>query len=289
MNKLKLTQKGQTTLLCLLIANICSSQTTAIEGHESSPIQNFRKEKKINKTTMSIEIISSILPKAKITRKEGKYKLQSYLQSSYDLGLNFIYEANKSTSISTGIHFVVGKWNFFKNFPPQDLLPYITDGKKMLESKGLWGAFRFPFLFEKKIDSKKNSSLILKTGINIRYSGLMLDLGIGGGGYYDQNGQMISIFSGDFSGDNNYKPWITFLVGGGKVFSLKNKNILSICLQADISGTYFYIGTYEITIPNQPVSTGTYKINGTSLGLSVQYIFAGENKRIIRSYEKKGF
>lgn len=288
MNKFKHTQKGLSTLLCLLLANICLCQTFSFTDEYNNSLQQFYKEKKSKKTFMGIEITSSVLPKAKIMKIEGKYKLQSHLQSSYDLGLNFLYKISEKTSISTGIHFVVGKWNFFADLPNQDLTPYISDGRKIIENKELWGAFRIPFLLEKKINSKKWNSMLIRAGINLRYSGLMIDEGIEAS-IIDANGGKIDFFNSKFSGNNKYKPWLTFLAGGGKIFSLKNKNFLFICLQADISGTYFYTGTYEITIPNQPIATGTYKINGTSLGLSVQYIFTGYNKRLVKSYQKKGF
>jgi hypothetical protein len=287
MNKFNKTQKGLQTLLCLLLTNICFSQTAYIGDNGFSSIQNSSKEKNRKKSTMAIEISSYILPKARIIKTSGNYKLQSRLQSAYDIGVNFIYTASERTAISYGIHYIVGKRNFDLNVPSEDVRQFNSDGRSLLDDKELWGAFRFPILIEKKIDSKKWGEMLIKAGLSIRYSGLMTDLRIAGGGYYDQNNQLISIFSGDFSGDNNYKPWLTFIAGGGKIFSLKNKNILAVCLQADISGTYFYTGTYEITIPNQPIATGTYKISGTSLGLSVQYIFTGENKRLIRMYEKE--
>jgi hypothetical protein len=289
MNKFKKTQKGWLALLCLLIANICFSQTAAIEGNGLSPIQNYSKEKNLNKTNIAIEVSSYILPKAKIIKISGNYKLQSRLQSAYDIGVNFICTSSKRTAISYGIHFIVGKRNFDLNVPSEDVRQFNADGRSLLDDKELWGAFRFPVLIERRLDSKKWGEMLIKAGLSIRYSGLMTDLRIAGGGYYDQNNQLISIFSGDFSGDNNYKPWLTFLIGGGKAFALRNKNILSICLQADISGTYFYTGNYEITIPNQPIATGIYKINGSSLGLSVQYIFTGYNKQLIKSYQKKAF
>jgi hypothetical protein len=289
MNKFKITQKGLIVLLCLLIANFCKGQQAAIENNNKAQIPDFRKKEKKKKTAMGIEISSAVLPKAKIIRASGNYKLQSRLQSSYDIGINFIRSISTNTSLSAGIHFVVGKRNFYLNVPDNDVSQFRVDGLLIVEDKELWGAFRFPILIERKLDSKKWGKVLIKGGLSIRYSGLMPDLRIAGGGVYGPNNQLISIFSGDFSGNNNYKPWITFIVGGGKVFSLKNKNILSLCIQADISGTYFYSGNYEITIPNQPISTGIYKVNGTSLGLSVQYVFTGENKRIVRSYQKKGF
>jgi hypothetical protein len=67
---------------------------------------------------------------------------------------------------------------------------------------------------------------------------------------------------------------------------LDNYNILSVGVQTDISPTYFLKGNYAITIPGKPVTSGTYKISGTSLGISLAYIFTGTNKRLVRQYEK---
>lgn len=290
-NSILKSQKGIFTFLALFSIELGWSQGIISSNNVSNEsFVGAVSRKSIKRGNIGFELTLSILPKAKIKSYEGSYKLKSHLQSSYDIGLNYLYNVKRGVTISTGLHFVVGKANFFLDVPTQDLIRYnILDGRKIIESKELWGAFRIPLVIEKKINIKRKNQTLLRAGLNLRYSGLMTDLVISGGGILDSNNQVISLFSGFFAGKNNYKPWISFLVGAGKVFSLKNKNDISICLQADISGTFFYTGTYEITIPNQPITSGTYKVNGTSLGLSVQYIFTGYNKQLLRSYQKKAF
>jgi hypothetical protein len=75
------------------------------------------------------------------------------LQSSYDLGINYIHYLNKSLSISTGLHFIVGKRNFFADIPSEDINNW--DGRNIIEDKELWGSIRIPLLIEKKLPGKK--------------------------------------------------------------------------------------------------------------------------------------
>ena len=95
----------------------------------------------------------------------------------------------------------------------------------------------------------------------------------------DSNNRPHDVFNAEITATNNGKPWITFLGGFSKSILLDNKNVLAIGVQADISTTNFLKSNYEITIPSKPVTSGTYKISGSSVGLSVQYIFTGTNKR----------
>src|SRR5215204_12004 len=249
--------------LCLHLTKICFCQTV-----DTKSISDGQNETRQN--NFGVEVIASILPPAKITMQQGKYILKSHLQSSYDLGINYLRYLNKSLSISTGLHFIVGKRNFFINIPSSDLTNSNPSGL-LIEQKELWGSLRIPLLLEKKISNKRNPFSI-KTGLNFRYSGLMSDesfVGI----RYDSNNRPTEVFNAEISARNNGKPWITFLGGLSKSILLNNKNVLSIGVQADISTTYFLEGNYEITIPNKPVTSGTYKISGSSVGLSFQYIF----------------
>jgi hypothetical protein len=257
---------------------------TTLTFCQSASSEVFRTNEVLKKNNLGIEIIASVLPNAKITKEEGKYELKSRLQSSYDLGINYLHSLNKSLLISTGLHFIIGKRNFFANIPSRDINNW--DGRNIIEDKDLWGSFRIPLLIEKKLNYKKTSVISVKTGFNFRYSGLMQDESIGGA-IIDSNNQVIDIFNAELLRRNNGKPWVTFLTGMSKSIILNNKNILSVGLQADVSTTYFLKGNYEITIPNQPITRGTYKINGTSLGLSVQYIFTGGNKQIIKPTKNK--
>jgi hypothetical protein len=239
---------------------------------QTSPTQNFsiNDPLKFKKSNFSIEAVVSILPKAKITwNEDSKY----HLQSSYDLGINYIRYLNQYLSISTGLHFIVGKRNFFADIPSEDINNW--DGRNIIEDKELWGSLRVPLLIEKKFPDKNLNWISIKAGINLRYSGLMSD---------ESNEQIlvyppaVRIFNAEITARNDGKPWITFLGGLSKSFLLNNKNVLSLGVQADLSPTYFLEGNYEITIPNKPVTSGTYKISGSSVGLSIQYIFTGTNK-----------
>jgi hypothetical protein len=130
--------------------------------------------------------------------------------------------------------------------------------------------------------SQKLGLISAHAGINLRYSGLNSDLAVGGGGIITSNNQIIEIFNSDFSLNNQNKPWVAFLLGIHKWVNLKNYNTLALGLQADISATNFLKGNYQITVPNKPVTTGSYSISGSSIGLSVEYVFTGHNKRYVK-------
>lgn len=278
--------KGFLTFLSFYITATAFCQFTSEFKNDSFNVPGvFKKEKAFKKNNFGIEITASILPKAKITSEEGKYILKSHLQSSYDLGINYLRYINKNFSISTGFHFVVGKRNFFLHIPSEDING--RDGRYYIEEKELWGSFRIPLLLERNLYTREKNQLSIKAGINFRYSGMMPDEGYGVT-VIDSNNQRTDVFNAEISARNNGKPWITFLAGASKSFLLDNKNILSLTLQADISPTYFLKSNYEITIPNQPVTSGTYKINGSSVGLSVQYIFTGANKQIVKPKKVNG-
>jgi len=263
--------------LGLLLPKICFCQTV-----DTKSISDAQYETKQN--NFGVEAIASILPPAKITREEGNYVLKSHLQSSYDLGINYLHHLKNDLIFSTGFHVIIGKRNFFINIPSSDLANSNPYGL-LIEQKELWGSLRIPFLIEKKISNKRNPFSI-RTGLNFRYSGMNSDesfVGI----RFDSNNRPTEVFNAEISARNNGKPWITFLAAVSKSIQLDNNNILAISLQADISKTYFLKSNYEITIPNQPYTKGTYKINGSSLGLSVQYIFTGSNKQIVKPKKVK--
>lgn len=262
------------------------SQTNSLVNY-SSPIPNKNNQSIPKKGNFSFEISASVLPKARITRDSGNYNLQSRLQSAFDGGINYIYNVNRTLSISAGFHVIIGKWNYFSYIPPEDLKDfYNLTEPYLIEDKDIWGAIRIPFWIEKKLNTKTNNPFSVKMGLSLRYSGFMTDEDFGWL-ISHPNGQVVEIFSARYQAKNDYKPWVTFLSGISKNFTLSNQNILSLGLVLDISNSYFFNADYTFKIPNQPITSGTYKINGSSLGLSVQYIFTGTNKRLIKEYEKK--
>ena len=269
-------------VLCVFLTKVslCQLPPENLSGNTSRSINS---ELVMKRSKFGIEVTTSIVPKAKITREAGNYRLRSRFQSAYDAGINYIYDINKSLSFSSGFHVIIGIRNFFANIPDNDI-PRFPSNPPVIEDKDLWSAVRLPLLVEKKINIKKLKTFSLKMGLNIQYSGFMQDESIDG--LVIDSNRIINIFNAELSARNNNNPWITFLAGASKPFVLDNKNILSVGLQANISTTYFYKGSYIITIPNHPNTLGTYKISGTALGLSVQYIFTGTNKRLVRNYQR---
>src|SRR5436190_18850551 len=156
------------SLFCLglLLSKTCFCQTV-----DTKSISNSQYETKQN--NFGVEVIASILPPAKITRDSGSYELHSNLQSSYDIGVNYLHHLKNDLIFSTGFHFVIGKRNFFANIPSEDINNW--DGRNIIEDKELWGSFRIPFLFEKKLNPKERSPFYIKAGFTLRYSGLMSD------------------------------------------------------------------------------------------------------------------
>ena len=103
----------------------------------------------------------------------------------------------------------------------------------------------------------------------------------------DTNQQRIDVFSMDLNSNNYKKPWISYNLGGGYSWILKNYNTLRAGLLTNISFTQFVKGTYQVNIPGKPLTEGAYGVTGSYIGLSVSYGFTGTNKRWIREYEKK--
>src|ERR1043165_596681 len=88
------------------------------------------------KNNFGVEVVAAILPKAKIKRQSGNYTLHSHIQSSYDVGANYLHQFNNNSIFLTGLHLVVGKRNFFANIPSADINNWT--GRNIIESKELW-------------------------------------------------------------------------------------------------------------------------------------------------------
>jgi hypothetical protein len=270
---------GISVLLLVVIAKCSAGQVNSI-----GDVMN---KGKLDRSDFSFNLSLSVLPPAKITRDQGNYRLQSKLQSAYELGFNYIFNANKTLAFKTGVTAVLGRWNFYSKIPDEDLPGYSSaTGAPLIWSKDVWGAVKLPLIFEQKFKTNRLGSMAVNAGLSLRYSGFNSDVGIGGA-LLDSNFQTIYVFDSDFSMNNKNKLWTTFLIGISKLVQLKNYNVLSLSLQADISGTNFLTGNYQITIPGQPVTSGTYSINGSSIGISVAYTFTGTNRRLVRKYVKQ--
>jgi hypothetical protein len=231
---------------------------------------------------VSIFLSSSVLPKANIHTKEGDYHLNSKLSSNFGVGINYTIRNGATLAFQSGIHFNVLVNNYYLLIPDSDLGGYIsTNGFPQIDINDAYARLTLPVRIIH--DLYKNDRYVwnVNGGINIHYNGFLVDRGISVS-LADSNYQYTRIFSSEFDGANKGKPWLSYVLSSSVAFNLKNKDQIRVLLIADLSTTNFLKGEYQITIPNKPVTLGTYSITGSSLGLSVEYVFTGYNRRYAR-------
>ena len=282
--------KAFLTICILLTTNLVLSQPSKSgRGVNYDSASRFFSEI-FKKNNLSIEVQTFVLPKANIHTQEGNYYLNSKLMPSFGIGLNYVINQNGAWSICTGIHFRLIESNLYKSIPNNDLmsagLPPYDNRPPLIYDKNAFTKILIPIIVLRRFGFNKSSFWDIQSGININYSGLSGDLGIEIS-VSDTNNRQVPIFNAEFKSNNSQKPWVSFILGISKNLILKNKNFVTITFLGEMSRTNFLKADYEITIPNQPLSRGTYKVTGSGLGLSVAYTFTGYNKRAVKKYERE--
>lgn len=250
--------------------------------------QDSIRTRKVAYNSFSICLDGSFLPKADIRTKEGTYNLNSKLNSNYGIGVNYTIRKRTPLAISSGLHMNVLLSNFHLHIPDQDLNGYISsNGFPQIEITEAY--LRLALSFRVIHDFRKDDRNILSinAGANLNYTGFFVDRSIGVF-LADTNYQFTKIFSGDFKSNNRGKPWLSYVLGASKVFNLTNSDKLKIQLFGELSTTPFLNGDYQITVPNKPITIGMYSITGSCMGLSVEYVFTGYNRRFVKQLIKKG-
>lgn len=276
-------------ILLVFFTQITTAQNqNKVTDNIDSNKNNFKEV--FQKNNISIQIKGSVLPRANFNTREGNYSLYSRPHSSFSAGVNYIINIDEAWSLYAGLHFNLTKSNYFGNIPPADLtgsgVRISEDSPPLIYDKEVYTRLFVPVMVKRRFRFSESGFWDIRAGINLNYSGFSNDVGIGMS-VGDTNNQQINIFYADFKSNNNLKPWISFSLGASKNFLLKNKNLISVELFCELSNTDFLKADYEITIPNKPVTKGTYSVTGSCLGLSVEYTFTGVNKRLVRSYQQK--
>ena len=246
-----------------------------------------RLQPELEHNKFSVVLTGSLLPKASIKTTEGNYHLQSKLQSSFSVGINYDFKLTSTWSLQTGLGLTLTKRNFFLHIPDSDLRGFLsTEGAPQIEDKEVIPILVLPILVKRRCFSNSKGFWEVGAGINLNYSGF-LDDEIITSAIADTNYQLTNIFYGEFSSNNNGKPWITMQLTTSKTIFLRNYNLLSIGLFLELSNTDFITGAYQITVPKKPITKGTYSVTGSSLGLALRYTFTGANKRIVKEHQHR--
>lgn len=218
-------------------------------------------------------IQTALLPGGSINTTAGKYNLKSKPQLSF-FGA-FIYKLNLDYkwSVDYGIGLNVISTNYRLHIPAEDLPGYPSpDGAPQIEIKEAYFKTSLSALLSYNFLFGKQSFWSMQLGAKLSYSGFSIDERVGVE-IADSNRRLTKIFQGDFTSNNNKKPWISYVGGLSKTVKLKNEGLFSIGLLAELSTTKFIRGKYQITVPNKPVGEGQYSVNGSCVGISFQYLF----------------
>jgi hypothetical protein len=235
---------------------------------------------------LSLYLKIGVSPDAYINQIEGQYRLESKPNISYSCGFNYIINLNPKFSLYSGISFYGTKLNFKVFIPASDIptIPRAFPNTPIVDYTEAYFHVSVPFLCERRLIVDQKSFWSVKGGLKLNYSGFNLD-GKTGVSIQNSNGQQEGIYSSDFEYTNGHLPWINFSALASRNLVLSNKNILGIEIGIEAGKNGYVRGDYVITIPNKPVSTGIYKINGFSAGLTISYTFTGANRRLAKQYQ----
>ncbi len=228
-----------------------------------------------------------ISQKAKAVRQSGAYSLGAANSSGIEAGGNYFINFNDNYSLIMGAHVGFSARNFKLFILKSDFNPNLENDisyrGRLTKDYALY--LSAPVWIERRWIKKNNTSWNVDAGINVRFALEEVFY------FYDYraldvNGQYNPVLNLEGSVGNNIKPWINYNIGGGYSMFLSNYNFLRINLLANFSATKIVDFNYTIDVSGKPQSTGTYSSNLSYMGLSINYILTGTNKRLLKLYEK---
>ena len=220
----------------------------------------------------SLQFIYGRSQKAIIHPDPRIYNISTKSHECLEGGIGYHYSINKRYSIQMGIRAGGIMRDISYNIPGSTFNPplsYNVSSTKPGDKSGV-PYFRAPFFIERRFFKQPGVFWNAQVGFSVVYSFLN---GEGfGATIVEPNNRRIHYFNGEFTPNNNQKPWLNYHIGGGLNLILKNKDIFRINLLSEISFTQFYRGYYSFTIPGQPIVTFDYGITGTYIALEASYI-----------------
>ena len=225
--------------------------------------------------------------KAKTIRQSGPFALGAAHDLGIEAGGNYFINFSNNYTLITGAHVGFSGRNFKLFISKGDFTPNLQDNINFMgrPTKDYAIYLSVPMWIERRWPGNKNNTWNVDAGINLRFEpdDAFYFYDFGG---IDINGQYNQVLKMDGEVGNNLKPWLNYNISGGYSMFLSNYNFLRINLLANFSATKIVNFNYTIDVTGKPQSTGTYSSNLSYIGLSINYILTGTNKRLVKLYER---
>lgn len=234
----------------------------------------------------SFEYSKLVAPKANISKQTGNYPISSSSVPGSKLGLLYHINFNSQYSLNIGAEAIIEGTNFILTFYKNDFSPplnqdYFFTGKQTRAGNLL---IRVPLIVEKRFWYAEKNFISIEAGIGINYS-TGSDLDSRGYIVENSNDSVFQVAKINVDANNNAKPWISYLLSVAHSWRLKNNNYLQLGFGSNLSFTKYLNGTYSITIPDKPLTSGSYSSTGTYNALFLRYTLTNGNYHLRRQYE----
>lgn len=234
-----------------------------------------------------VNLLSGVTQKASFNRTEGSNSAKSTIQPYWEVGADRHYRLTNTLSYLIGLHITVSGRNTIFDVPIKKINPNdYNEPLPPFKDNQVDAGLALPILIEKAWHIHPYNNIYIQGGIQLHYS-LGSDVDGSGVNVQDSNGNNVEVFSIDLNANNQRKPWLTYSLGSGYEWMLKNYNLFKIGIVANLSFTHFVKGNYQIDIPGDPLTQGTYHVTGSYIGIAASYGFTGLNKKMVHTYENE--
>lgn len=265
-------------IILLSFASTCLAQTKHVDAKDI-----------FSNNHLSFKIAPSIFNKATITGAQNPNAVKGKFSFGGEAGIDYYKNFNCKNSLIVGLNFGIAAREFAYEIPLVDLRnPPInsttTRGDDYIALSPLFYA-AIPIIYEHRW-FKEKSGIFLQIGCNVKFP-LYFVSETTSLRTFPSNGISYKILSISEESKNAFKPNIFISLGFGKIFSLKNNNLLKVNLNTQINTGNLIKANYQFTLPTQTIQNGVYNTNGSLMGLSFSYVLTNSNKNFIQKILQK--
>lgn len=238
---------------------------------------------------ISFSLIPGRVQRAETIPESGPYSLGAAPGTGVEAGFNYHINFSKFYSLTIGLHGAGAERNMFLHIPKQDFSP--PQAFDFFVGRDYFPAFdmylKLPVTVQRRWFYGRKRFLEASAGISIGYypddilESFTSSIDNGNGTYTD-------ILDVELETTQDFTPWIDYNIGVHHAWILKHYNLIRAGIVFNYSPVHIAEGSYTVTVPGKPNSTGQYLSRLSYIGVAASYAFTASHKSIRRIYEKEG-